>query len=94
MLSSAYKSKLAHFQGIQSLSILDTRLHENNQLFKNLKKKTERSCDGWASDTILANKIIFQEKGGPCLILAFGSLGLRIIILVLWHQNKVCCVQI
>ena len=35
LLSLAYKSKLAHFPGIQSVSILDTRLHENNQLFQN-----------------------------------------------------------
>ena len=39
-------------------------------------------------------KTILQEKGGSCLILAFGSLGLRMIIPVLWHQNKVCYVRI
>ena len=33
LLSSAYKSKLTHFQGIQSVSILDARPHENKQLF-------------------------------------------------------------
>ena len=63
MLSSAYKSKLTHFQGIQSVSILDTRPHENKQLSKILN----------IFGLVAKRKHI---RGGNCLEQPFQSISL------------------